>query len=250
MAGEPFIRVLGPIDVVRGGAAVSVGGRHSRALLGVLAIAAGHVISSDRLEWAMWGEHRPVSADDSLHTYVSRLRHLLGRDVLQGSSHGYRLAVTREQIDALRFEDLFVDAERRRDDPGECLRRCHGALGLWRGDPFGDLADDDAFRLETMRLDGLRLSTMELALACELALGRTAAVVAELESAVEEHPYREHLWHLLIDALARDGRRVEALRAAQRLRGVLAEVGLGPSEELTALENQILHHQQPPEPST
>lgn len=241
MAGEILIRVLGPIDVVLDGTPTGVGGRHSRALLGALAIAAGHAVSAERLEWAMWGEGRPASADDALHTYVSRLRHLLGREVLEGVDHGYRLAVTREQIDAVRFEDLFVDAVRNPEPPEGCLRRCHDALALWRGEPFGELVDEAPFRLEALRLDELRVATMELALASELALGRTGTVVAELESAVEEHPYRERLWYLLIRALAQEGRRVEALRAAQRLRALLAEVGLGPSEELCALEDGILH---------
>jgi DNA-binding SARP family transcriptional activator len=241
MACDTLIRVLGPIDVVRDGVVQNVGGRHVRALLGALVLAADHVVPVERLESVMWGDAPPPSADDSLHTYVSRLRQLLGPELLERDDGGYRLVVTRDQIDALRFEDLFAAAEAGKSDLEQCARRCRDALALWRGDPFGDLVDDRPFRLEAMRLDELRIATMELALECELGLGRTGTVVAELEIAVQEYPYRERLWYLLIDALARDSRRVEALRAGQRLRAALAEVGLGPSDELRELEDRILH---------
>jgi DNA-binding SARP family transcriptional activator len=238
--GAVLIRVLGPIDLVRDDAVVTLGSSHLRYLLGMLVIAAGHSVSSHRLEAAIWGESLPASADDSLHTYVSRLRHVLGHDLIELRNHGYALVVTRDQIDALRFEDLFVTAEQSRSDPDACLALCRRALDMWRGDPFGDLADAEPFRLEAMRLAELRSATMELALGCELALGRSANVVAELESAVLEYPYRERLWYLLIDALDREERRVEALRAAQRLRAVLADAGVGVSDELKMLEDRIL----------
>ena len=81
---------------------------------------------------------------------------------------------------------------------------------------------------------------MELNISADLELGRHELVVGELESAVEEHPYREPLWYLLIDALARGGRRVEALRTCTRLRHVLREVGVSPGAELDLHERRIL----------
>ena len=81
---------------------------------------------------------------------------------------------------------------------------------------------------------------MELALEAELSLGRSDLVVGELEAAVQENPYRERLWYLLIDALASDGRRVEALRACSDLRRILGEVGLEASSQLEILEDRIL----------
>ena len=81
------------------------------------------------------------------------------------------------------------------------------------------------------RLDGLSIPSV---------LGNHELVVGELESAVEESPYREHLWYLLITALARCGRRVEALRACTRLREELRGVGLTPADRLSTMERQIL----------
>jgi DNA-binding SARP family transcriptional activator len=156
------------------------------------------------------------------------------------SDHAYQLAVERDQIDALQFEDLLIRATELRSEPRACQRLCREALSLWRGDPFGDLSDDEAFRLEAQRLEELRLGMIELDLEAELALGNHEIVVAELESAVEEHPYREHLWYLLIEALVQSDRRVEALRACHTLGRALAEVGVDAGDGLRRIEDRIL----------
>jgi DNA-binding SARP family transcriptional activator len=240
MERDRLIRVLGPIDLLTPSGPQSVGSGNCRALLGALVIAAGHSVSIDQLRLVLWGVSPPRSADNSLQTYVSRLRHVLGSEAIVHADHSYRLDATRDQIDALRFEDLLVQATATRSDPPKCQALCREALGLWRGEAFGELTDAEPFRLEVMRLDELRVTTMELALETELALGNHQIAVAELESAVQEHPYRERLWHLLIEALLRDDRRVEALRACQNFRNTLADAGLEPGDQLRSLEGRIL----------
>ena len=240
MLDDQIIRVLGPIDVLTPSGPVAVGGRQARAVLGALAIGAKHAVSVDHLHDVLWDDHPPASADNTLQSYVSHLRGLLGGAAIVSVDHSYELNVGVDDIDALVFERLVADAIESRDDPERCQRICRQALALWRGRPFGDLGDDEGFRVEAYRLDELRLLAMELALEADLMMGNDELVVGELESAVEEHPYRERLWYLLITALARCGRRVEALRACERLRLELAEVGLGPTDELTSLERDIL----------
>ncbi len=242
------IRVLGPIDVETVDGPRSVGGRNARRLLGALVIGAGRAVSADRLKWAIWGDTPPRSADGSLQTYIARLRAVLGAETIERADHSYRLVVDRSQVDAIRFEDLVVAATDLEHDPHRCVDVCREALNLWRGDPFGDFVDDEPFGLESARLAELRTTVMETALGCELALGHHEIVVAELESAVEEHPYRERLWYMLIEALARDERRVEALRAVGRLRSTLAAAGLEAREDLDDLELSVLRgdrHDQP-----
>ena len=167
------------------------------------------------------------------------MRHLLGPTSIERTDHAYRLIVTRDQIDVARFEDL-LEAAATSDDPTVRSERARTALGLWRGQPFGDLGGDEVFELESLRLDELRIVAMEIALEAEVALGRHELAAAELESAVREHPYRERLWYLLAEALLRDGRRVEALRTCERLRDTLAEVGMQAGDELLDLEQRIL----------
>ncbi len=240
MAKEWIVRVLGPIDVMTPTGARSVGGPQARAVLGALAIGAGQAVPIDHLLQALWGDHPPESAERTLLTYISNLRHIFGADAVLRIDHAYALEVGAQDIDAVRFESLLGRAIAAKADPGECLRICREALHLWRGRPFGDLADDEAFRLEAYRLGELRLAAMELSMEAELALGNHELVVSELEVAVEEHPYREHLWYLLIEALAACDRRVEALRACSRLRDVLAEVGVEAGDDLLSLEQQLL----------
>jgi serine/threonine-protein kinase PknK len=240
MERDTVVRVLGPIDVVTSSGVHPVGSRNVRAVLGGLVVAAGHAVSTALLSAIVWGDDPPNSAENSLQTYVSRIRGLLGHDAVVRADHSYRLAAERDQIDALRFEDLLIRATEARSDPVDCRPLCREALALWRGEPFGDLGEEEAFRLETLRLEELRLAAMELHLETDLELGRHEIIVAELESAVREYPYRERLWYLLAEALLRDDRRVEALRACTGLRDALATVGLDPGAELHQLESRIL----------
>lgn len=240
MQRNALIRVLGPIDVLTQSGPVSVGGHHSRVLLGTLAVAAGRTVSIDQLRAALWGSSQPSSAESSLHTYAWRLRRQLGSEVLVTVDHSYLLDVHRDQIDALCFEDLLVEAIDAQSDPQRCVKLCRDGLSMWRGPPFGELADNEVFRLEAMRLEELRLTVTERLLTAEVALGHLDIAVAELECAVQENPYREHLWYLLIDSLQREGRRVEALRACRGLRGALAEVGVEPTGDLAAIESEII----------
>lgn len=237
---KPLVRVLGPIDAVTAGGEVSVGGHQPRALLGVLVISAGHAVPVDRLRWVLWGEDAPAAGDVTIQSYVSHLRHLLGHDVIVLADHSYELDATKVDIDAVLFEQSFRQAADALDEPERCWQLSREALGLWRGRPFGELADYEVFTIETYRLEQLRLSAMELNMEADVRLGRHKIVIGELEATVKEHPYREHLWWLLIKALAGDGRRVEALRRCEDLRRYLAEVGVGIGPEIAELEREIL----------
>ena len=240
MRKDHVVRVLGPIDVLTPSGPVSVGGKHVRALLGALAVGANHAVSIDHLIRVVWGDHPPSAPDPALQSYISNLREVLGPDAIVRVDHSYELVANIDNIDATRFEQLLAEAVEQTDRPDQRRAACREALALWRGQPFGDLADDEEFRVESYRLDEMRLIVMELALRAELALGRHELVVAEIEGLVEEYPYRERLWFLLIEALARCDRRVEALRATTRLRRELADVGLEATEELETLEQRIL----------
>lgn len=235
-----MVRVLGPIDVLTETGVVIPKGRISRKLLGALTISLNHAVSSDRLAEVIWREDPPPSMHNTLQTYVYRLREELGHDAIVGEDHSYALMLAPEQLDAVRFELLASSAADHRAEPERCRAICREAMGLWRGVPFGEFADEDPFRLEAIRLDELRLYVMELRLASDLELGHEELVVGTLETLVDDYPYRERLWHLLIEALARSGRRVEALRSCTRLRQILADVGLEPGEDVRRLEEAIL----------
>ena len=238
--GLRAVRVLGPIDIVTDSGVVVPTGRIGRKLLGVLAISANHAVSADRLAEVIWRDSPPASRDNTLQTHVFHLRAELGHERIVSEDHSYCLHLAPGQLDAVEFERLTSLASSARQEPSQCIRLCQSALSLWRGVPFGEFSDEDPFRLEAMRLDELRLFAMELKLESDLELGRAELVVGTLEALVDDYPYRERMWHLLITAMSRSGRRVEALRACDRLRSVLAEVGLEPSCEIGRLEDEIL----------
>lgn len=239
MPSRYMVRVLGPIDIETPDGAVDVGGHHARVVLGALAVSVGRTVPADRLIDLLWGLEPPECAQGTLQSYVSRLRSLLGRDAIRLVDHGYVFDAGPDELDALRFEERVRSAVGC-DDPMAARAACHDALSMWRGVPFGDLADRDPFRLEAIRLDELRLVAMETQIDADIRLGHSDLVTGALEAAVQENPYRERLWHLLVEALAQQGRRVEALRACSDLRRILVEVGLEPGEDLARLEQQIL----------
>lgn len=239
------IRVLGPLEVFDGTAEMRLGGPKKRAVLAILVVHGNSVVSAERLIDEVWGEDPPTSARRTLHSYVASLRKLLNAHgvILHGRHGGYILDIDASGVDVVRFAQN-VDAARSlyAADPVEALGLLDETLAMWRGSPFGSLAHDvPSLRVETTRLEELRLTAVELRIDCGLAVGRGDRMIGELERLVVEHPYREGLWRRLMLTLYRSGRQGEALGAYQRARRILGEeLGIDPSRELAQLENQIL----------
>jgi DNA-binding SARP family transcriptional activator len=211
-------RVLGPLEVVEHGQPLALGGPKQRALLAILVLRRGDVVSADRLIDLLWGERPPATAAKTLQGYVSHLRKALGDGVLLTRSGGYLLAAKPEQVDAERFEAAVADA---RDalavgDAARARELLVSALALWRGEPLADLAYERFAGGEVARLEEARLAALEDRIEADLALGRHRTVVGELEALVVDHPNSERLLGQLMLALYRSGRQVEALDAYRR----------------------------------
>jgi predicted ATPase/DNA-binding SARP family transcriptional activator len=233
------VRLLGPVEVVDKGATITFARAKERALVAALALRVGQVVSEARLCEALWGEDPPETAVRALQTHVSRVRKALGEAAAAVETHpsGYRLDPDVE-LDVARAEALLAQA-RAGSDPESVLVLLSQAAGLWRGPSLGDL-DGEPFTGEAARLEELRLVITEERIAAELALGRHATVIAELEALCAEYPLREQLWSARMLALYRAGRQAEALRAYQDLRTRLGEeLGLDPSESLRDLDAAI-----------
>jgi YVTN family beta-propeller protein len=235
-------RILGPLEVSRDGAVVDLGARKQRALLALLLLNANRVVPTERLIDELWGDTPPESARSALQVYVAALRKALGGDAnaLRTSAPGYVLDVEPGALDLDRFTALraeaqaVVDVERR----SEVLRK---ALELWRDTPLADLWALPFAAQAVPRLEEQRLEALELRIDADLALGRHAALVPELEALVSEQPYRERPRAQLMLALYRSGRQADALRAYQAARRMLADdLGLEPGPELRELEAAIL----------
>ena len=70
-------RVLGPLEVIKNSAPVSITAPRQRALLTVLALEANHVIGVDRLVDTLWDELPPHTARSQIQICISSLRKLL-----------------------------------------------------------------------------------------------------------------------------------------------------------------------------
>ena len=244
-------RILGILEVADGGRPVEIGAAKERALLAELVLHANQIVSRERLVEVVWGDNPPATAAATLNTYVSHLRSALepGRpartqpDLLLTRDPGYLLAVDPERVDALRFERLAGEGRRAlaTGDAATAAATLREGLGLWRGGALADFVYESFAQAEAMRLEELRLSTLEQRIDADLALGRHHDLVAELRRLVDEHALRERLWGQLMLALYRCGRQSEALRAYGELRTVLAEeLGIDPSPALRRLEENML----------
>ena len=128
-----------------------------------------------------------------MQVYISRLRKTLNgaqagapgsAGAIATVDHGYALRVDPGQVDVRAFERLL---DRGRDAFGDhefdvaatVLRQ---ALGLWRGPPLADFTFDAFAAADIARLQELRLEALEIRIDADLALGRHAALVAELEA--------------------------------------------------------------------
>ena len=223
------VAILGPLEVHDdSGTLIAVAGARLRGLVARLALAGGQPVSTGALAEAVWDYDPPADVANALQTLVSRARRVLGgAAAVEQSAAGYRLAVTPDDVDALRFERLVAQGA------------ADEALALWRGPALadaGDFAEPFARRLEELRLE----ATMSL-LAAEAESGRAATRAGELEALVAAHPLHEQLTGLLMRALAAAGRQADALAAYEALRTRLAdELGIDPGPQLQAVHLAVL----------
>jgi DNA-binding SARP family transcriptional activator/tetratricopeptide (TPR) repeat protein len=235
------VRLLGPVDVVVDGAPRSLPGLRRNAVLAVLALNAGSVVSSRRLIDLVWGDAPPATAVNTLQAHVSQLRHVLGsKTAIRARPPGYLLDLGDEASDVAVAEKLIGSAART-SDPVRRAGQLRAALALWRGPPLDDVAGIAWLDEQARRLEQLWLHATETLLDTRLELGEHARLVPELEWLIRDHPFNEHLHGQLMLALYRAGRQADALDLYRRLRRTLdEELGIEPSQSLRDLEGAVL----------
>jgi predicted ATPase/DNA-binding SARP family transcriptional activator len=238
--------ILGPVQAQLDGQLVALGAPKQRALLAVLLLARGAVVSRDWLIDSLWEDDPPATAAKSLQVYVHGLRRGLGAERIETAGAGYRVRLDDADLDLDRFERLTEQGRRAlaAGDPEGAAEELRQALALWRGPALADLPRTAATVADAERLEELRLAAVELKNDAELASGRHDAIVAELDALVAEHPYRERFLEQRILALYRSGRQNDALEAYRSARRALAEeLGLEPGQALQELERAILRQE-------
>ncbi|HEY6696007.1 MAG TPA: BTAD domain-containing putative transcriptional regulator [Solirubrobacteraceae bacterium] len=240
-------RILGPLQVADQDREVLLGGGRQRSVLALLLLHANEVVPSERLIDQLWGDAPPPTAAKTVQVYVSQLRKSLRNGEPDGPlltrGRGYVLHVRPGELDLERFERALaagrdaLDA----DAPARAAELLRDGLALWRGPPLADFAYEPFAQAEIARLEEMRLRAVEQRIEADLALGRHADVVGELEALVAAQPLREGLRRQLMLALYRCGRQAEALDAYRDGRRLLVdELGIEPSTALRELNDAIL----------
>ncbi len=244
-------RILGPLTATFEGEALALGGERQRALLAVLLVHANEMVSTERLIEQLFADTRGPrsgSAANAVHVAVSRLRRALGdegSEMLLTCRGGYMLELEDGQLDSSVFERLIDEGRAllAHEDPAAASARLREALQLWRGPPLADLSGVEELQAEIRRLEELHLLAEMERIDAELALGRAAEVVVELERLIAVVPLQERFRGQLMLALYRSGRQADALAAYRDACTLLRdELGLTPSAELRELEGMILRH--------
>jgi DNA-binding SARP family transcriptional activator len=246
LAPSTWIQLCGELAVRFRGERVDdrLPGRQGRLLFVYLAVNRLRPVGRAELIEALWPGRVPAAADSALSALLSKLRRVLGRDVLVGRS-------------TLRLElpvDAFVDL----DAAGEAIHRAEGAVaqGDWAAAwgpgrvalhiaTRGFLPGEDGDWIDDVRtrLEDIRLRALEAVAAAGLGLGggETAATKRAAHALIDAVPYRESGYCLLMEALAVEGNVAEALLVYERLRSILREaVGVSPSATAQALHKRLL----------
>lgn len=246
-----WIRALGPLQVIVDGVQVPASGRNLRIVLECLALRANSVVAADFLAEVIWDGRPPAHPGAQLQVYVANLRNLLEPNRSKGvASHrlasrpgGYLLAVAEDELDLLQFRG-HIAAGQRAVEAGELASgavRLRQALELFACPAFPDLADVELLVPDLEGLEEARLDTYQDLCDVELALGRHATLVGELQRLVAQHPFRERLWASLVLALYRSDRQADALAACLAARRTFAaELGIDPGVHLREIEALVL----------
>jgi DNA-binding SARP family transcriptional activator/Tfp pilus assembly protein PilF len=237
--------VLGPVTITADGQSVPAGHARQRAVLAVLLLELGRVVSAELLIDRVWGDDPPASVRNVLYGYITRLKSVLasapGPAVkLVRRPGGYQLQAEPGQVDLCRFRALVAEASTAADDDARAGESLRAGLGLWQGPALAGLASPwlDAMR---QRLELERAAAVLDLNDIRLRHGEHSTLVAELTGQAAATPTDERLIGQLMLALYRSGQQADALRWFEQTRLQLAdELGADPGVSLRALHAQIL----------
>jgi DNA-binding SARP family transcriptional activator len=233
------------------GHVVPAGSGRERFVLALLLLNANRVTGTDQLIDGLWDDP-PPTAKSQLYNMISNMRKRMGAaGSIVTRPRGYELRLGPHRLDVVEFRRLTeLGRQAVADgDPARAVAPLTHAASLWRGPALADVADILAAGIRES-LHEERLASVEVRLDAELALGRYDQVLRELRGLTREYPYRERLYERQLIALARGGRRVDALRAYQQIyRRFVHELGIEPDRSLRDLHQWILRGDPPPLPT-
>ncbi|MFA1549848.1 AfsR/SARP family transcriptional regulator [Actinomadura chokoriensis] len=255
---------MGPLRIEHGGRGITPNAAKQRQVLAMLLVNANKPVRMTELIHELWGENPPVSAVNTLQTYILRIRRILtdhdpdpdqgheqgqgsgsdsGKAVLLTRPAAYQFKVDRENLDLYVFDEHVssgTEAFQRGDYP-RASAQLRAALQLCHGPILTDVRIGPRLAVHCARLEEAVLRVLELRIEADLQRGCHRELVSELTGLVAEHRTHERLHGQLMIALYQAGRRVEALEVYQRLRNTFVQdLGIEPTDWLSRIQQAIL----------
>ncbi len=219
-------------------------GRQGRVLFVYLVVNRARPIARRELLDVLWPDERPQTAETTLTGVLSRLRHVVGENVLQG----------REQLRLVLPADAWIDFEvawRAIHEAEAAVVSCDWpqawisgrvALHVSRRE-FAAGYDGPWIEERRQSLAALQASALECVGEAGLGLGGTEIAAGERcgRALVALEPYRESGYRLLMRALEARGNTADALAVYDQLRRLLRdELGAAPCAATQALHRELL----------
>ncbi|WP_344310898.1 BTAD domain-containing putative transcriptional regulator [Fodinicola feengrottensis] len=251
------LEVLGPLRAFRRAAAAEVeiplGGPKPRAVLALLALAAGRPVSRDALVEFIWSEAPPPSAVAALQNYVAALRQALEPDrsspvkhrLIRSSSGGYLLDTAAVEVDLERFRQL-VNAARMADRSDQAAGLLRAAIGLRRGRTLDDLGGLQGMQPAVTAVEQEYLGAALDCADAQLRAGQQGDLQTWLPPLAGTEPLNEPLQARVVRLYQALGQRANALTTYERTRrGLRAELGVSPGPELREAHLAVLREDEP-----
>jgi DNA-binding SARP family transcriptional activator len=245
-AADPKIQLCGRLVVELGGRRVedALPGVGGRLVFAYFVLNRVRPIPRDELLMAIYGEEATPDHHPRLSVLLSKLRRVVGSELLSG----------RSELELMLSPGAFVDVEAALEAAHRA--ESHVAAGEWAeawgpagvayhvaNRPLLQGLDRPWLDEWRRRLDDVRLRGLECFAAARLGLGGSALPQAEecARRLIELAPYRETGHRILMEALERRGNLAEALLAYDRLRVLLHdELGVAPSPALQDVHRRLL----------
>jgi DNA-binding SARP family transcriptional activator len=216
------------------------------ALLAALACERKKVISDDRIITLLWDENPPGAAFTTLRSHVMRLNRMLSLDenkiFIRRSGGGYMLDCPDGKVDIESFAtEIYLGRSLLMEgNPAGALAHLENALQMWAGAPFSGISQHGWVYHETQKLEGLRLTAVQVRIEVFFGLERYDAAIAELRRLISNSPNDERLHAQLALAMYRNHQVDQALEACRAGIRLLNDAGLDP-RELRNLQSNILN---------
>jgi TolB-like protein len=230
------LRLLGPLALAIEGRELHRLPRKADALLALLALQPGRPITREAVADFLWTDRGPAQARHSLRQTLLVLRRNLGGDLILAEGDCLVIPPGTLAVDAIEFEARAASTDR------EVLG---AAAALYRGELLENrgpvaLRFDDWLAVERNRFAVLAATILRRFAAACAAAGEIETAIAAAMRLVTIDNFREDSHRLLIELLARAGRRPEALRRFDAVAELLErELGVPPHEETIALVRRI-----------